>query len=231
MVRSVDGAKFTHEVEAGQHRLLADEPESYGGNDRGITSFLTNLPTKHLEWGVYWVNETVPENKFGEWLSSSPNSYWIRHLSFDEVMVLVFQEFGLDHPQEERFQKLMTTYRETFADLSKAVEAESGLWSLVVEQGEGPLAKSENTVIAHCTGWLADGTKFWSSHDGADKPMTNRVTGFVKGFTEGLQTMKAGGKSLLIFPGRLGYGPRGKPDASIPPNSTLIFEVELIGIK
>ncbi len=116
-------------------------------------------------------------------------------------------------------------------DLSKAVEAESGLWSLVVEQGEGPLAKSENTVTAHCTGWLADGTKFWSSHDGADQPMTNRVTGFVKGFTEGLQTMKAGGKSLLIFPGRLGYGPRGKPDASIPPNSALIFEVELIGIK
>ena len=116
-------------------------------------------------------------------------------------------------------------------DLSKAVESESGLWSLVVEQGEGPLAKSENTVIAHCTGWLADGTKFWSSHDGADKPMTNRVTGFVKGFTEGLQTMKAGGKSLLIFPGRLGYGPGGNAGVKIPPNATLIFEVELIGIQ
>ena len=116
-------------------------------------------------------------------------------------------------------------------DLSKAVEAESGLWSLVVEQGEGPLATSEDTVVAHCTGWLADGTKFWSSHDGADKPMTNRVTGFVKGFTEGLQTMKAGGKSLLIFPGRLGYGPTGNPGAKIPANATLIFEVELIGIQ
>ncbi len=116
-------------------------------------------------------------------------------------------------------------------DLSKAVEADSGLWSLVVDQGEGPLAKVENTVTAHCTGWLADGTKFWSSHDGANEPMTSPVTGFVKGFTEGLQTMKAGGKSLLIFPGRLGYGPNGNPGAKIPPNATLIFEVELISIQ
>ncbi len=116
-------------------------------------------------------------------------------------------------------------------DLSQAVESETGLWSLAVEVGQGPLAKPENTVTAHCTGWLADGTKFWSSHDGEDKPMVNRVTGFVKGFTEGLQTMKAGGKSLFIFPGRLGYGPKGNPRANIPPNATLIFEVELISVQ
>jgi len=116
-------------------------------------------------------------------------------------------------------------------DLSKAVESDSGLWSLVIEEGKGPLAKAENTVTAHTTGWLADGTKFWSSHDGENKPMVMGVTRFVKGFTEGLQTMKAGGKSLLIFPGRLGYGPSGNPGAKIPPNATLIFEVELIAIK
>lgn len=116
-------------------------------------------------------------------------------------------------------------------EISKGVESKTGLWSLVIEEGEGPLAKAENTVTAHCTGWLADGTKFWSSHDGDDKAMVNAVTGFVKGFTEGLQTMKAGGKSLFIFPGRLGYGPRGNPRAKIPANATLIFEVELIGIQ
>jgi FKBP-type peptidyl-prolyl cis-trans isomerase len=116
-------------------------------------------------------------------------------------------------------------------DLSKAVESESGLWSLVIDEGQGPLAKAEDTVTAHCTGWLADGTKFWSSHDGKDSPMVNGVSGFVKGFTEGLQTMKAGGKSLLIFPGRLGYGPSGNPGAKIPANATLVFEVELIGIQ
>ena len=103
--------------------------------------------------------------------------------------------------------------------------------NLIIEEGQGPLAGPENTVTAHCTGWLADGTKFWSSHDGADKPMVNGVTGFVKGFTEGLQTMKAGGKSLFIFPGRLGYGPSGNPRAKIPPNATLVFEVELISFR
>ena len=116
-------------------------------------------------------------------------------------------------------------------DLSKAVESETGLWTLVIDEGQGPTAKLEDTITAHCTGWLADGTRFWSSHDGEDKPMVNRVGGFVKGFTEGLQTMKAGGRSLFIFPGRLGYGPNGNPGAKIPPNATLIFEVELIAIQ
>jgi FKBP-type peptidyl-prolyl cis-trans isomerase len=61
--------------------------------------------------------------------------------------------------------------------------------------------------------------------------MVNSVTGFVKGFTEGLKTMKAGGKSMLVFPGRLGYGPQGNPGANIAPNATLIFEVELLSIE
>ena len=146
---------------------------------------------------------------------------------------------AMETGQQTAFEAQDATERETalsFAksrglDLSKAVESETGLWSLIVDEGQGPLAKRENTVTAHCTGWLADGTKFWSSHDGQNKPMVNAVTGFVKGFTEGLQTMKAGGKSLLIFPGRLGYGPAGNPGAKIPPNATLIFEVELIGMR
>jgi len=134
--------------------------------------------------------------------------------------------------QDQRERKAALTFAESRGlDLSKGVESESGLWTLVIKEGEGSLAKAENTITAHCTGWLADGTKFWSSHDGEDKPMVNAVTGFVKGFTEGLQTMKAGGKSLFIFPGRLGYGPSGRSAAKIPPNATLIFEVELIAIQ
>jgi len=134
--------------------------------------------------------------------------------------------------QDEREREAALAFaRSRGLDLSKAVESKSGLWSLVIDDGQGPLAKPENTVTAHCTGWLADGTKFWSSHDGKGEPMVNAVTGFVRGFTEGLQTMKAGGKSLLIFPGRLGYGPRSNPGARIPPNATLVFEVELIKIQ
>lgn len=116
-------------------------------------------------------------------------------------------------------------------DINEGVESRTGLWSLVIEEGEGPLATRSDTVTAHATGWLADGTKFWSSHDGAGQPMTNSVSGFVKGFTEGLTTMKAGGKSIFVFPGKLGYGPRGNPGANIHPNATLVFEVELVSIQ
>jgi FKBP-type peptidyl-prolyl cis-trans isomerase len=116
-------------------------------------------------------------------------------------------------------------------DISTGVESSSGLWRLVIDKGEGPLARASNTVTVHATGWLADGTKFWSSHDGDDTPLVNSVTGFVDGFTEGLKTMRAGGKSMLVFPGRLGYGPNGNPGANIHSNATLIFEVELISIE
>ena len=116
-------------------------------------------------------------------------------------------------------------------DISQGEESGSGVWSLVIEEGEGPLVKASNTITAHATGWLADGTKFWSSHDGAGQPMTNKVTGFVKGFTQGLLKMKAGGTYMLVFPGSLGYGPGGNPGAGIPPNATLIFKVELLSIE
>ena len=116
-------------------------------------------------------------------------------------------------------------------DISKGDESSSGVWILVVKEGEGPTARTNNTVTAHATGWLADGTQFWSSHDGDDTPMVNKVTGFVKGFTQGLLRMKAGGTYMLVFPGRLGYGPKGNPGAKIPPNATLIFEVELVSIE
>ncbi len=116
-------------------------------------------------------------------------------------------------------------------DISNGVESRNGVWILVIEEGEGPLARPNNTVTVHATGWLADGTKFWSSQDGDGTPLVNSVTGFVKGFTQGLLKMKAGGKYMLVFPGRLGYGPGGNPGANIHPNATLIFEVELISIE
>ena len=95
----------------------------YGGNDRSISGFLKRLPPNALKWGVYWVNKQLPEADFGEWLKSRADAFWIEHLSFDELMVLVFQEFDLSHPDTRRFDKLMTTYRETFSQLSKAIEA------------------------------------------------------------------------------------------------------------
>ena len=92
--------------------------------------------------------------------------------------------------------------------------------------GESPLASS--TVTIHYTGKLIDGTVFDSSVERGE-PIVYAVSGFIPGWIEGLQLMKVGGKMELYVPSNLGYGPSGT--GSIPPNSTLIFEMELISFK
>lgn len=110
----------------------------------------------------------------------------------------------------------------------KVVTTDSGLKYEAIEQGEGVAPKATQTVVAHYTGWLTDGTMFDSSHargETASFPL-NRV---IPGWTEGLQLMKPGGKFLFQIPPELGYGAR--QSGKIPPNSTLIFLVELVAVK
>jgi len=98
----------------------------------------------------------------------------------------------------------------------------------VVGTGESP--KQGQNVTVHYTGTLENGTKFDSSVD-RGQPYTFPIgTGVVvKGWDEGIMTMKVGGKRRLIIPPSLGYGTQGRP--KIPPNSTLLFEVELLGVS
>ena len=100
---------------------------------------------------------------------------------------------------------------------------------LVVGQGHSPTPGREVTV--HYTGKLADGTKFDSSVD-RNQPFTTKigVGSVIKGWDEGLMTMRVGGKRQLVIPPELGYGAAGSPPL-IPPNSTLTFDVELLGVK
>jgi len=110
----------------------------------------------------------------------------------------------------------------------KAVTTASGLTYIVLTEGEGESPKPTDTVKVHYVGWLVDGTQFDSSYD-RGTPATFPLNRVIAGWTEGLGLMKVGAKWKLIIPPDLAYGASGRP--SIPPNSTLHFEVELLGIE
>ncbi len=109
-----------------------------------------------------------------------------------------------------------------------SVKSATGLVHIDMKVGSGETPSRSDRVKVHYTGWLLDGTKFDSSVD-RGKPSTFGVTGVIKGWTEALLTMKVGGKRKLIIPPDLAYGARGRP--KIPANSTLVFDVELLGIE
>ncbi len=115
--------------------------------------------------------------------------------------------------------------------MSEIVTTPSGLKYEVITAGTGAIPKAGQTVVVHYTGTLDDGTKFDSSRD-RNEPFQFKLGAgqVIKGWDEGLATMKVGDRRNLILPPELGYGSRGAGGA-IPPNATLIFDVELLGIK
>jgi FKBP-type peptidyl-prolyl cis-trans isomerase FklB len=105
----------------------------------------------------------------------------------------------------------------------------SGLQYKVIKEGTGAQPKASDTVSVNYRGTLIDGTEFDSSYK-RGQPATFPVGGVIKGWTEALQLMKAGSKYQLFIPANLAYGERGA-GRDISPNSTLIFEVELLDVK
>lgn len=105
---------------------------------------------------------------------------------------------------------------------------ESGLQYVVEKEGEGKTPSDTDEVKVHYTGTLTDGTKFDSSVD-RGQPAEFPVNGVIKGWTEALKLMKEGSKYKLTIPSDLAYGPMGRP--GIPPNSVLLFDVELLEVK
>ena len=113
----------------------------------------------------------------------------------------------------------------------QVVETATGLGYVDLVEGSGARPKTGDTVSVHYTGWLKIGTKFHSSVDrGTPFEFPVGKGRVIKGWDEGVISMKVGGKRKLIIPAHLGYGAQGAGGV-IPPGATLIFEVELLGIR
>jgi FKBP-type peptidyl-prolyl cis-trans isomerase len=106
----------------------------------------------------------------------------------------------------------------------------SGLQYTILKEGSGKQPAATDTVTVHYKGTLINGTEFDSSYKGG-RPLSFPLNQVIKGWTEGVQLMKEGAKYEFMIPSKLAYGARGAPGGSIPPNSTLIFEIELISVK
>ncbi len=104
----------------------------------------------------------------------------------------------------------------------------SGLQYKIIVEGTGATPKASDSVEVHYRGTFLDGKEFDSSYK-RNETITFPLKGVIRGWTEGLQLMKIGGKTIFYIPSHLAYGERGAPGV-IPPDATLIFEVELVDI-
>jgi FKBP-type peptidyl-prolyl cis-trans isomerase len=129
----------------------------------------------------------------------------------------------------EAEKKVGTAFVEKAAKEKGAKKTESGMIYQELTAGTGDQPKATDTVKVNYRGTLIDGTEFDSSYK-RNQPATFPLSGVIKCWTEGVQLMKIGGKSKLVCPSDIAYGDRGSPPL-IKPGSTLVFEIELLGIE
>ena len=116
-------------------------------------------------------------------------------------------------------------------DTSKATTNPSGLMYIDTVVGSGESPKMEQTVVVHYTGKTASDGKVFDSSVTRGQPATFPLRGVIKGFSEGIVTMKPGGKRTVLIPAAMAYGANPPPGSGIPANADLIFEIELISFR
>ena len=145
---------------------------------------------------------------------------------FKTIRLALMSLIGLSAPASAEEN---AAYLAQNAQKEGVVVTESGLQYRVLTEGTGASPSASDTVEVHYKGTLVDGSQFDSSYDRGETiefPL-NRV---IKGWTEGVQLMREGATYEFVIPAELGYGARGAGGV-IPPNATLIFQVELIAVK
>jgi peptidylprolyl isomerase len=208
-----------------------------GPGTNGSQFFITHVPTpwldgKHTVFGhVISGQDVVNKVEGGDKIKSltilrvgeKAKSFKSDQAAFDIL---------LDSMDKRALEKESAAMEETRKLIEKrwpdAITTSSGLQYVVVQEGTGEVTpQSGKMVTAHYTGKLIDGTKFDSSYD-RGKPIEFPVGAgrVIKGWDEAFLAMKKGEKRVLIIPSHLGYGPAGR--GPIPPNATMIFDVELV---
>lgn len=189
-----------------------------------------------LNWG--YSTEQAPWDMDADLLSSGLIQVLKDSSSYDPMTAnAIFQDLVASISEQEAQkaqEEAMLSMEEGIAFLEEngkkegVITTESGLQYEIITKGDGPMPSETSTVSVFYEGTLIDGTVFDSSYETGDT-VTFPLSGVIRGWTEGLQLMPVGSTYMFYLPSNLGYGAQG--GGPIPPNSTLIFKVELLGIE
>jgi peptidyl-prolyl cis-trans isomerase A (cyclophilin A) len=153
--------------------------------------------------------------------------------AFNAAKVFEFEKSNIVKKKEDAAKaEILATEAIIKEKYGNSVASGSGLRYIIEKPGEGAGINTGDNVVLHCTGTLLNGTKFWSSYDGAGQPLTISMgvsPRLIPGMEEGIMLLKQGGKGKFIIPPQLGYGEAGQPPA-IPPRSWLVFDVEVVKV-
>ncbi len=185
--------------------------------------------------GYEVAHQTPPELDINSFITGVRDGHTRTEPAYDEKQLQeAYEQFQKDMQQKQvdtakQTQSSNDTFLTENAKKAGVKTTASGLQYVVTQEGKGKSPKADSVVKVHYSGKLVDGTVFDSSIERGE-PIEFPLNQVIPGWTEGLQLMKEGGKATFYIPSQLGYGEQGVP-GTIPANSTLIFDVELIQVK